>query len=1094
MAIAGVLCPVLVGRDEQLADLEDSLLAACGGEGQMVVLLGEAGIGKTRLTNELERRALDRGATVMQGGCPEADLALPYLPFIEAVGNYLATVDLPALRARLGPAAQDLGPLFPQLGSRAGQPEAGGDVQEGRLRLFEAMLELLRQAAGTRGLLVAMEDLQWADASTRELLSYVSRRLSPSRIMVLAACRKEDLHRKHPLLPLLEGWRRAGTVKFVELEPLPAEGVGGMVQAIVDRPVEPGFRDFLFQRSEGNPFVVEEFLKVVLDRGFRPAAGWEQKVMKDLTLPPTVRDAILLRVERLGEEPAEILRTAAVLGATFSYPALVSVSGRPSGEIQSALRLVVQQQLIHEETGGRYRFRHALTHEAVYDDLISPRRAELHGRAADVLAADPHAAPVEVAHHLLAAGRWQQAVPLCLQAAQEAERRGGYREAAELYERVLPHLPDDVALGQVLCRLGEAHLLVENPARGQRHLEEGVRVLEKSGERRAAAHYRIQLGICCHQRSQPQRARTEWERARQVLEPEGPSEDLAYACIHLASLQGLQWETEPALALAEHAVAVADAAGAIAPRTLAYSAIGMMLTRLGRVDEGLIYLDRAYTEAIAHGLRWIAGNALMNGVAARTEHFRAREALPLVERLGALGVSHRLQAARAEGLVDRALGDPLKTLRSEERAATLARERGAALFVRRSERGMAAAYAALGRFEEALRVLPQRSSEPERDDTLTQARAAIRTLLDAGDLSGAIRETQAVIESTDWGPLPKKRWLYDAAVEALVQAGRTDDAEGLVRQSRSPGGNGDVDPYQARMEGRLALAQGEAAAAAQRLTVALECFSRAGYREEESRTRRVLSEAMLRQGDRAGAETELRQVLAYAAAHGAVSEGECARQQLAALGVMVDAAPPVGQPVPDDLHQPSERLVTVMFVDVRGYSALTARHAPAQMVEMVAAFQRSARREIERRHGLLDKFAGDAAMATFNVSGARLDHSLHALQAALAIRDRAASGDFPVGIGIAVGPAVVGALTEGANVSVVGEATNLAARLQGEAAAGEVLLSEEAFRRVSSWLQERRISPRKEERTFKGFAQPVVFHRLLAPAAHGREGGSTDAQ
>ncbi len=1083
MAIAGALCPVLVGRDEPLADLEDSLLAARGGEGQMVVLLGEAGIGKTRLANELQQRALDRGATVMHGGCPEADLALPYLPFIEAVGNYLATVDLPALRARLGPAAQDLGPLFPQLGSRAGQPEAGGDVQEGRLRLFEAMLELLRQAAGERGLLVAMEDLQWADASTRELLSYVSRRLSRSRIMVLAACRKEDLHRKHPLLPLLEGWRRAGTVKFVELEPLPAEGVGGMVQAMVDQPVVPEFRDFLYQRSEGNPFVVEEFLKVVLDRGFRPAAGWEQKVMKELTLPPTVRDAILLRVERLGEEPAEILRSAAVLGAAFSYPALVSVSGQPSGTVQSALRLFVQQQLIYEDrqVSGRYYFRHALTHEAIYDDLISPRRAELHGRAADVLAAAPQAAPVEVAHHLLAAGRWQQAVPLCLQAAQEAERRGGYREAAELYERVLPHLPDDAALGLVLCRLGGAHLLAENPARGQRHLEEGVRVLEKSGEFRAAARYRIQLGSCCAQRFQPQRAQMEWERARQVLEPEGPSEDLAYACIHLASLQGLQWETEPALALAEHAVAVAEAAGAIAPRTLASSAIGMMLTRLGRVDEGLTYLDRAYTDAMAHGLRWIAGNALMNGVAARTEHFRAREALPLVERLQALGVSHRLQAARAEGLVDRALGDPLKTLRSEERAATLARERGAALFVRRSERGMAAAYAALGRFDEALRVLPQRSSEPERDDTITQARAAIRTLLDAGDLSGAIRETQAVIESTDWGPLPKKRWLYDAAVEALVQAGRTDDAEGLVRQTRSPGGNGEVNPYQARMEGRLALAQGEAAAAAERLTVALECFSRAGYREEESRTRRVLSEARMRQGDRAGAEAELRRVLAYAAAHGAVTEGECARRQLAALGVIVDAPAPGVPPTLDDLQRPSERMVTVMFVDVRGYTALTARHPPAQMVEMLAAFHRAVRREIERRHGLLDKFAGDAAMATFNVSGTRLDHSLHALQAALAIRDRAASGDFPVGIGIAVGPAVVGPLTEGSNVSVVGEATNLAARLQGEAAAGEVLLSEEAYRRVRSWLQERRMSPRKEQRNFKGFAHPVVFHRLPAP-------------
>jgi adenylate cyclase len=181
------------------------------------------------------------------------------------------------------------------------------------------------------------------------------------------------------------------------------------------------------------------------------------------------------------------------------------------------------------------------------------------------------------------------------------------------------------------------------------------------------------------------------------------------------------------------------------------------------------------------------------------------------------------------------------------------------------------------------------------------------------------------------------------------------------------------------------------------------------------------------------------------------------------------------------LRQASERLVTVMFVDVRGYTARSARDAPHELADKVATLQRWAKHEIERHHGLIDKFAGDAVMATFNVSGLRLDHALHALQAAIAIRDKAAYAGLPVGIGITVGPAIVGQLATGANVTVVGETTNLAARLQTQAAAGEILLSEEAYRRVRPWIEDQHLTTQEETMTLKGFAQPVTARRVPAP-------------
>src|SRR5947208_3214468 len=259
------LCPVLVGRERELSLLEDALLAAHRGSGQVVVIAGEAGVGKTRLAMELQERARRARTAVMVGTTSEADVALPYLPFIEAIGNYLAGADL---------------------------------------------------------------------------------------------------------------------------EPLPPAGVARMVSAIFDNaPVEAELRDFLHDRTEGNPFVLEELLKAALDRGdiFLTAGGWDRKAIHQLRLPPTVKQAILLRVERMSEEQADILRAAAVLGRSFDYRMLVGVSQQPVAAVLNALRSFVQDQLMDEETSGLYRFRHALTREAIHDDLIAPERERLHACAADWL-------------------------------------------------------------------------------------------------------------------------------------------------------------------------------------------------------------------------------------------------------------------------------------------------------------------------------------------------------------------------------------------------------------------------------------------------------------------------------------------------------------------------------------------------------------------------------------------------------------------------------------------------------------------------------------------------------------------------------------
>jgi len=1084
--IERALCPVLIGREPQLTLLEDALLAANRGQGQIVLLGGEAGLGKTRLATELQARAGRIGMTVMWGGCSEADVALPYLPFLESIGNFLAASDLEIVRRQLGPIRRELAHMFPQL-----DPETvvrqGDDPAQSKLRLFEAVLALLQIPAGQHGLLLVLEDLHWADASTRELLDYMTRRLRKARILLVGTYRTDELHRKHPLLPTIQGWRRAGLAQVIELGPLPPASVADMVEAIFDQPIREEFRNFLHARSEGNPFILEEMLKAAIDEGdiFRGAERWERKELAEMKLPDTVRETILLRVERLGEAQAEILRIAAVLGPSFGYQALVAVSGRDDDAVQSALQACVQQQLMEEDpvAAEQYRFRHALTREAIYEELIAPRRKRLHARAADVLRDLPGTQPVDLAHHLLAAGRTEEAVPVCIKAAEDAERRRGYGEAAELYARVLPHLGDGTLLsGQILCRAGHARYLNGEFGKAQPYLEEGIAILDRFGEPRDAAKFRLALARCHWQRSRPDLAHLEYERARASLEPFGPSEDLAVAYVRLAGLKGFDLEGAEAVALGQKAVAVAEAAHADGPRIWAYNFIGLGLEHIGQIDEGTRFLERSYREATEHGFTGIAANAAGNSAHLLLANFKPREGLARAQVLPAAGLEWASFAGLMEGHAWQLMGEPGRAMAALEKGLALAGEAQSSTMGRRMHTAMGLSSGSLNDFERARGLLVPPQPTDHRHEANNRRRARMRVSFDAGDIDEARREVETVMAQFRWGryPATEEVWVIDQLAEVLIATGELDQAQRLLDNLLTTGVKAS-SPFVARIEGRLASSRGQSETAIDRLTAAAEYFARVEYLDDEWRTRRALAEVKATAGDRAGAETELQRVFTAASAHGHNFEVQAAERRLREwkMGVPeVQAVPPV---LPT--RQPTERLISVLFVDIRGYTAMSAREAPDRVVDTVASFHRWARQEIERHHGLVDKYEGDAVMATFNVTSARLDHALHALQAAIAIRDKATAAGLPVGAAIAVGPAVVGQLTAGGHVSAYGEVTNLASRLQGQAAAGEVLLSEEAYRRTRDWLSSQRQIPHEEALPLKGLEHPVTAFRL-----YGRNG------
>jgi class 3 adenylate cyclase len=445
-------------------------------------------------------------------------------------------------------------------------------------------------------------------------------------------------------------------------------------------------------------------------------------------------------------------------------------------------------------------------------------------------------------------------------------------------------------------------------------------------------------------------------------------------------------------------------------------------------------------------------------------------------------VGHREGDSIALSYVQKARGD-LEGALDSTRAAIRSHERlGYRKMAWRARIQAAEVLAELGSGEQAAEILPPSSSRTELQDIIYDAGARIRAARSLGRPEEALPIADEILAEAE--RLASYRETLALGAEAIAAAGRTEGLEDLARAAREhPTTAGAA--YLDEIEGRVALAGGDAEAAARGFESMLERAVEAGYPLVELRGRTLLARAHAAKGAGDEAVRELRAVADRARElHARLilrEAGEAAEELGIELPVVAEEPAPAAS-VREVLPR-GERLVTSLFADVRGYAELGTNLTPGALAERMAMLYRLARVAVERRQGIVDKFAGDAVMATFNVSGTSTDHPIDALQAALALRDRAGMIELPLGIGISVGPGVVGRAAGDDNIAVTGEATNLAARLQAQAGPGEILLSAEAHRRVADWLLDRDLEATEEELDLKGFAEPQVVHRIPAQSA-----------
>ncbi|WP_392842751.1 AAA family ATPase [Streptomyces sp. LN500] len=434
--------PVFVGRAGELTSLTDALARATaglpglpgapGGEPQALLIGGEAGVGKTRLVEEFLTATGRREAVVAVGGCVEigAD-GLPYAPFSTALRALRRTLPDEMAAACAGQEGE-LARLLPELG------EADRDAtdEHGTARLFELTARLLERISADRPVVLVLEDLHWADASTRHLLAYLFRTLRSGRLVVVGTYRADDIHRRHPLRPLLAELDRLRTVRRIELARFNRAEVGRQLTGILAATPEPDLVDEIFERSDGNAFFVEE-LACSLECG--DSSG----------LSDSLRDLLLVRVEALSEDAQKIARIVAEGGSTVEYGLLAAVSGLAEDDLIEALRGAVGANLLlTTPEGNGYRFRHSLVREAVSDDLLPGERSRLNRRYAEALEADPTLVragerATRLASYWYGAHDPAKALPAVLKASVEARRRYAFSEQLRLLERAM-ELWDDV--------------------------------------------------------------------------------------------------------------------------------------------------------------------------------------------------------------------------------------------------------------------------------------------------------------------------------------------------------------------------------------------------------------------------------------------------------------------------------------------------------------------------------------------------------------------------------------------------------------------------------------------------------------------------
>lgn len=591
--------PVFIGRSHELANLTDLLDRVEKAHTATVLIAGDAGVGKTRLVSEISSIAEQRGFRVLIGGCMETgDVGLPYVPLVDAFRGLGRGSDEAEIVASIATTVPNLGRLLPAKDdNRPAGPRLDDELDQ--VELFGGIHSLLIRLADLSPVLLVMEDIHWADRSTRDLLGFLLRTLRSGPIALIATYRSDELHRRHPLRPFLAETFRLPDVERIDLRPFDRNELSEYIAALTGTSVDTATLDRILARSEGNAFYAEELV----------AAG---ATSDEALLPEALVDILRDRIEELSDSTQELLKVAAVAGRRVTHDLLLDAIGLPEEEVESDLRQAIMSQvLIANPENSTYGFRHALLQEVVYGDLMPGERTRLHGTYARLLTKTGPAA--ELAHHCLASHDLVGALSALVSAAWEATAVSAPAETLIHLTQALeiwPQLSDAESVAGIdrVTLLLRAAAAAGNSGEFKKAIafaQEAVKSTDEGSDPLGTALAYERLGEHLYQGDSPkEQTLSAFRKAEDLVAPDPPSKQRARVTAGLArALLGWRMHDE-ARRWCDEALAVARAVGATEDETHALNTLATLELRHDNIERARDLMLEARSRAVDIGARF----------------------------------------------------------------------------------------------------------------------------------------------------------------------------------------------------------------------------------------------------------------------------------------------------------------------------------------------------------------------------------------------------------------------------------------------------------------------------------------------------------
>jgi DNA-binding CsgD family transcriptional regulator len=594
----------LVGRERQRAALIEQLAEARAGRPSVVLLAGPPGIGKSRLLQEFPPPALAAEATVLRGAASQAEGMPPYLPFLEALGEYIAAAPADQLREAVGPRAATLATLLPEIAERLGPPSPPPQLgpEQARFRLYEAVAAFLGALAGRGPLVLLLDDLHWADGATCELLVHVAGRARSAALLIAGAYRDGEAGDNPAFVRALAELNRRRLLVTLPLQPLAEAESRALAVNLLRGELAPDAAALLHRQGEGNPFFLEELLRALVEQGSLAWTGrrWELGTLPERALPPGAAGAIRARLARLDPGMVDLLRVASVIGRACSPALLAGVAQLDIEPVEGLLQAAARAQLVRPEPDGSYAFAHDMIREALAAELSGARRQRLHLAIGEVLESqgegDSSRRLADLAFHFAEAGATERGVAYALASGERALRASAAAEALRHYQtavRLLGPGGEPARRAAALAGLGDAATLAGEYLQAGEAYRAAQGAWLEGGDTDAAARTWYRLGRVRWRQEAVAGARDAFARALELL---GPRDSTAAAetLLQLADLQvtSLGHHAE-GIALADRALAMVERLGDRRLEATACCVVGNIRARSNEPRMGRALLERA---------------------------------------------------------------------------------------------------------------------------------------------------------------------------------------------------------------------------------------------------------------------------------------------------------------------------------------------------------------------------------------------------------------------------------------------------------------------------------------------------------------------